>query len=1022
MKKLLLLLMFIPCGIYAQEMSGVVSDAMGPLPGVNVKVQGTNNGASTDFDGNYALKNLKKGDKIDFSYIGYKVFTVVYNGQKSQNVTLQEDAKQLDEVVLVGYGAVKKRDATGAVNTVSAKDFNKGPMVSADQLLVGKTPGVRITNDGGQPDSNPNIRIRGGSSLNSNNNPLIIIDGVPIDNVNNPAGISNPLTLVNPNDVESFTVLKDASATAIYGSRASNGVIIITTKKGTSGKPQFSFSTVTSIGVVSKPVDVMDGKEFTAFIQKYHPSYTNRLGVSSGELDANGNPLEDDPTTPQIEGRILYNTDWQKAIYRTSFSRDHNFSTRANLFGKVPFRASLGHSENEGLVQTSDLKRSTASIKLSPTLLDNHLKIDVNAKGILVKKNAIDEGGALGGAVVMDPTKPIYDSSSAFGGYYQSLNTNNSIDGQTNPVAILKQRTRPEETKKLLANIELDYNFPFFKDLRAVTNLGIEASSSKISERYVSNALQTYTIDNDATKAADLLGLPPVYIFNPGLNYSENQTITNKTLDAYLAYNKPLKGFVTRVDGQAGYSYQNFVTDGTKKIFRNNIDTGLRETQPNPLNPTNRYYNERNLQSFFGRGNFDLLDKYLFTFTLRADASSLFKKDRRWGYFPAVGFAWRMKDESFIKNIESISDLKLRLGWGITGQQDVTTAAGSYPYSALFVPGSATSTYFPGIGIYYAKPFNPNLTWEKTTTYNAGVDFDLFKNFISGGIDVYKRYTTDLLSTVSAPPGQALTNEFIANVGSMENKGFELNLNIKPVVKENISVTFNGNIAYNIGQITDLNNRNTNVDNGSGLPVGTGAKLAYNTVGQQPYSAWVFEQVYDANSKPIQGAFVDKNKDGVIDDADKSYVALRPNWTYGFGVNITYKKFDLSSSFRGQIGGKVYNGRKLQSGWINRAIPTNSNSLSNVLNTELDFTNVNGNTSLSDYFLENASFLRCQNITIGYTIDKVINGGNMKLYVSGNNLFLITKYSGQDPENFNAIDNNFYPRPRVFSFGVNLDF
>lgn len=948
------------------------------------------------------------------------MFTVVYNGQKSQNVTLQEDAKQLDEVVLVGYGAVKKRDATGAVNTVSAKDFNKGPMVSADQLLVGKSPGVRITNDGGQPDSNPNIRIRGGASLNANNNPLIIIDGIPIDNVN-PAGIANPLTLVNPNDVESFTVLKDASATAIYGSRASNGVIIITTKKGTSGKPQFNFSSVTSVGVVGKTLNVMDAKEYTSFIKKYHPGFTNLLGVPSGELGGDGMPLKDDPNTPEIEGRILYDTDWQKEIFRNAFSNDHNFSARANLFGKVPFRASLGHSKNEGLVNTSDLRRTTGSLKLTPTFFDNHLKVDVNAKGISSKKNAIDEGGALGGAVVMDPTKPVYGPPGVFGGYYQTLNTNNSIDGQTNPLAILNQRSRPEEVKKVLANVELDYKFHFFKDLRAVTNFGVEASSSKISERFVPNALQTYSLDNNATAALPA-GSPGVYVFNPGLSYSENQTITNKTMDAYLAYNKSLKGFVTRVDGQAGYSYQNFVTDGNKKIFRNNVDTGLREPTPNPLNPTNRYYNQRNLQSFFGRGNFDLVDKYLFTFTLRADASSLFKKENRWGYFPAAGFAWRLKDESFIKNIESVSDLKLRLGWGITGQQDVTGAAGSYPYSALFVPGSATSTYFPGIGIYYAKPFNPNLTWEKTTTYNAGLDFELFKNFISGGIDLYKRYTTDLLSTVSAPPGQALTNEFIANVGSMENKGFEVNLNIKPILKEDFSLTFNSNIAYNIGEITDLNNRNTNVDNGSALPVGTGAKLAYNTVGQQPYSAWVFEQVYDANSKPIQGAFVDKNNDGVINDQDRTYVALRPNWTYGFGLNVTYKKFDLSSSFRGQLGGKVYNGRKLQSGWINRAIPTNSNSLANVLNTDLDFTNVNGNTPLSDYFLEDASFLRCQNITIGYTVDKLVKGVNMKLYVSGSNLFLITNYSGQDPENFNAIDNNFYPRPRVYSFGVNLDF
>ncbi len=1018
-KKLLFLFLLLPFSVLAQStLTGTVADlATGqPIPGVNVNVQGAPGGSSTDFDGKFQLSNLKNGDKILVSFIGYKTSTVVFNGQKTISISLEEDTNQLKEVVVqVGYGTVKKKDATGAVTVLSANQLNKGPVGSADQLLVGRASGVRITTDGGMPDANPNIRIRGGSSLSGNNNPLIIIDGVPIDNTN-PAGISNPLTLINPNDIDSFTILKDASATAIYGSRASNGVIIVTTKKGVSGAPKFTFSSNITIGKVTDPVDMMSGTQFTSFMQKYHPDYTNLLGVpdGSGALD--------NPATPQIEGRKLYNTDWQDLIYRTSFSSDNNFSARANLFGKIPFRASVGYAKNEGVVRTNDLERYTGSIKLSPVLLDNHLKIDVNAKGISVKKNAIDADAVIGSALGMDPTKPAYadpnSPNNIFGGYYQLLNTNKSINGAQNPLAILNQRSRPEEVQKLLGNIELDYKMPFFEALRAVVNGGIEASKSKIRETYTDNSIQTYQLDNSAATT------PPTYVFNPGLHFAEDQTVTNKTLDAYFVYNKSLTGFVTRVDAQAGYSYQNFKTDGTKENYRYSTVNGLRELTPNPANnANNRYYNERNLQSFFGRANFDLVDKYLFTFTLRADGSSLFKEDKRWGYFPAAGVAWRMKDESFLKDSKTFKDLKLRLGYGITGQQDITGVAGSYPYSALFAPTGTSSTYIPGVNGYYAKPYNEDLTWEKTTTYNVGIDFDLFeKSIVTGSIDAYQKYTKDLLSVVSAAPGQALTNEFVANVGSMKNKGVEGNLNVKVINSDDFNLSLNGNIAYNIGEITDLNNRTTNVDNASNIPVGTGQKIAYNTVGQQPYSAWVFQQVYDSNNRPIENAFVDKNGDGSIDDNDRYYVALRPNWTYGLGLTASYKQFDLSTTFNGQIGGKVYNARKLQSGFIDKALPANSTSLTNVLNTEFDFQTINGNVPFSDYYLEDASFLRCQNITLGYNFDKAIKGATLRLYASANNVFIVTNYTGVDPENFNAIDNNFYPRSRTFSFGLNLDF
>ena len=676
----------LPFGILAQNtLKGVVLDGSSsqPLPGVNVLVQGTTNGVTTDFDGNFTLTNIKKGDRIVFSYIGFKDETITYENQNTITITLQEDQKELKDVVVIGYGTTTKKDATGSLQSITTKDFNKGAIVSADQLLTGKAPGVRITNNGGQPDSAPNIRIRGGASLNANSSPLIVIDGIPVDNTT-PAGVSNPLSLINPNDIESFTILKDASAAAIYGSRASNGVIIITTKKGSSGAPEFNYSSNVTIGKVGKKIDMMNGKQFTNFIQTYHPSLTNSLGI-----DDPSTAVIDDLSTPEVEGRILSNTDWQDAIYRTSISTDHNFSAKANLYGKIPFRASVGYTRNEGLVKTNDYERLSYSLKMTPKVFSDHLKIDANAKGIFTNKNAIDEGGALGGAINMDPTKPIRDNSSTnrFGGYYQDFvldgsgNPTNTISGQYNPVALLMQRTRPERAVRFLGNIEFDYKMHFLPELRAVVNLGLDASEAQIKERFSNNAMATYRVINSG---AD-------YVFNPGKNYEENQTMTNTTLDSYLVYTKSLNGFLTKFDIQGGYSYQNFKNDGNKEIYRYNETTGVREVLPNDNNPNNRYYNVLNLQSFFGRANFDLTNKYLLTLSLRADGSSLFREDKRWGYFPAAALAWKLKEEEFIKNINFINDVKVRLGVGKTGQQDITGNVGFYPSTPLFTIGSNNS-------------------------------------------------------------------------------------------------------------------------------------------------------------------------------------------------------------------------------------------------------------------------------------------------------------------------------------------
>lgn len=1029
--KLLFFMLLLPLSVFAQStLEGVVTDKVSkqPMPGVNVTVQGTQNGTQTDFDGKFKLVKIKAGDKINFSYIGYKPQTVTYNGLGDLNVAIEEESNQLQEVVVqVGYGATKKKDATGSVALITSKDFNKGAIVSADQLLAGKVAGVRITTNGGQPDADPNIRIRGGASLNASNSPLIIIDGVPIGDLN-PVGVKNPLSLVNPNDIESFSILKDASATAIYGVRASNGVILITTKKGTSGKPQFNYSSSISVGKLYRKLNVMNSSNFVRFIQQYYPSRTNVLGIDDPNTDA-----VDDLSTPQIEGRIISNTNWQDVITRTSISTDQSFSARANLYKKVPFRASLGYSRIQGIVKTNDLERFTYSLKLTPKFLNDDLKVDVNAKGVYTDKNAIDEGGVFGNASSMDPTKPVYGSSynNKFAGYYQAtrlLENRDVITGSTNPLALLQQRREPVRSIRFLGNVEFDYKLPFLRDLRAVVNLGIDASESSSRTVFADNAIATYQFN----KSADFAfrdDSTKNYLFNPGLDYKNRQTSTNKTMDAYLAYTKNLTGFISKVDAQAGYSYQNFVTDGNEYKFRYNIETGVREPniQYPKENPTGRYYSPLNLQAFFARANVDFLSKYLFTATLRADGSSLFREGKRWGYFPAVGLAWKIKEESFVKNVDFVHDLKLRLGWGQTGQANVPNKY--FPSRRLYTPGDINSQYLPNATTYTPIPFNPDLTWETTTTINAGLDFEFFKrSIVSGSFDVYQRKTTNLLAETPGAAGSSGGTLFLNNVGSIKGDGFELDLKVKMIENDNWAVNVSGNIGYSFYRIDKLDTP-APLQVG-GAPVGgTNIPLFYNTVGQQAYSAWVYQQIYDSNGNPIVGAYVDTNKDGVINNDDRVYRAIRPNWIYGFSTNFSYKNWDLSAVFRGQIGGQVYNADKARYGALQSAInPQDASYVSNVLNfydgsaNPLIESYALNNSSISDYLLEDATFLRCDNISLSYKFAKFTKNSTLRVSGSVNNVFILTKYSGQDPETFGAYESNFYPRPTTYTLGLGLDF
>ena len=988
-----------------QNIVGTVTDTNGnPLPAVSVVIQGTADGVSTDFDGQFSLQ-AQLGDSLVFSSLGFQTLVIEIN-TANIDITLIESTSELDEVVVIGYGSVSKKEATGAVAVLSDSDFNSGKIVSSDELLAGKVAGLVITNNGGNPDSAPNIRIRGGASLNASNNPLIVIDGVPLDIVS-PAGVSNPFTLINPNDIASFSVLKDASATSIYGSRASNGVILISTKKGQIGEPKYSLRTTQSLSVIPEGIDIMDGPQFTDFITTYHPTHVDKLGAT-------------------IDGQTKsYNTNWQDAIFRQGFSSTVNLSISGGEIS-MPWRVSLGHTYSEGLLKNNDYERLSSSFRLSPVFLDGNLNVDFNTKLFSVTKNSVDEGGALGNAISMDPTKPIYDESAdnRFAPYYQNTNIDGNqlkLDGQWNPVALLMQRSRPESVLKVLSNLEIDYNVPGIDGLSAIVNAGLEASSAYITEEYDNNSLATYRFDSSNND------VNTNYVFNPGKNYREDQNISNTTLDTYLSYDKTNLGAISSLSAQLGYSYQNFKNEGTKELYKYNDTTGKREELVDENNPTNRYFSELNLQSFFGRANIGLYENYLFTFSLRADASSLFTEENRWGYFPSAAFAWQLGDEDFISDVDFINDLKIRVGWGETGQQDITGVVGYYPSIPLFELGSATSQYLPGENLYSAKAFNPDLTWEKTTTINVGVDFSLFDdNRLQGSFDVFQRETSDLLATVPVAPGQALSSSFVKNVGDMESQGIEASLSLDVIRSQDANLNIFGNFAYIDREVKDLKGVER-VGAGGGLPVGTGVNIGYHAVGHQPYAAWVFRQLYDADGNPVYNAFADLNGDNQITNDDRYFRNFRPDFTFGFGMNLSYKKASLSTFFRGQYGGQVYNGLLLTSGYIDRARPNNTNSLTNVLDfnngaADPNFLDNAGNVKFSDYYLEDASFIRCESISLGYDFGTLVGGATLNASLNVNNAFLITKYSGRDPENFGGIDHNFYPRPQSYTLGINIDF
>ncbi|WP_423129951.1 SusC/RagA family TonB-linked outer membrane protein [Gaoshiqia sp. Z1-71] len=982
LKVLLMVLGLILASVsYAQvvSLSGRVTDQSTgePLPGVTVVVKGTTIGTITNFDGEYTLV-VDKEAIIQFSYIGYTTTEQRVGEVTRLDIALKVDIAQLEEVVVIGYGQVKKGDATGAVTSVSSADFNQGATSSPQDLIMGKVAGLRIQTEGGAPGSAAKIRIRGGSSMSASNDPLIVIDGMPIDN-RTIDGMSNVLSSINPNDIETFTVLKDASSTAIYGSRASNGVIIITTKEGSKSQDlKVQLDSKVTINEVTDYIDVLSASEYRALVNQ-------RAAVSSS-------------VNPALMGTA--NTDWQKEIFQNSAGHDHNLSV-SGAIKDVPFRASVGYTDQYGILRTSSMERKTGTFKITPSLFDNHLKITAGIKYMNID-NRFAEKGAIGSALRYDPTQSVFNKTGIYGGYTTWLMSDGSrnVNGTRNPVAQLQQRRDVSDVDRYILDAQLDYKLHFFPDLTATVKVGLDKSDSDGNVNTDPEAAWVRTASSGVARA-----------------YTQERK--NELFDFYLNYKKDLPEISSKVDVMAGYEWQHFWSNASAyevDRFNTVIEDSKDET-------------ENYLVSFFGRANYSFKDKYLLTGTLRYDGSSRFHKDNRWGFYPSTALGWRMTEEPFIKNLNTFSNLKLRLGYGITGQQELNS--GDYPYMGIYQLSDSRTQY--QLGNQYYTLIRPNgydqsLKWEKTTTYNIGLDFGFLDNRLTGTIDAYKRVTKDLLNTIPVPAGTNFTDRLLTNVGDLENTGIEFSLNAIPVSRKDLNWEVSFNLTRNINEVTKLTNYDDpsykGVETGGISGVGVGNNIQIHAVGHALNTFYVYEQVYDANGNPIEGLYVDRNKDGQITVDDKYYAdSPVPDVFMGFSSILNYKNFDFGFNARAAIGGQIYNnvivGARYQEMTVNEYL---TNMPSEIKKSKFETAQ-----QYSDYFLEDASWFKLDNVTLGYNFKKLLKEKagidlNLRLYSSVQNVFVITKYGGLDPEVDNGIDNDIYPRPRVYLFGLSVSF
>lgn len=957
------------------QVTGSVKNEKGePVDLASIKIIGTDKGTITDAKGNFTLAAPPHAQLL-ISHVGYDSLEVT--AQASLNIILISAANTLNDVVVIGYGTQRRRELTGSVATVTSKDFQQGTITTPEQLIAGKVAGVSVTSNGGSPGAGSVIRIRGGASLNASNDPLIVIDGVPLSG-NNIYGASNSLSLINPNDIESFTVLKDAAATAIYGSRASNGVIIVTTKKGVQGKPVFNFTTQVSAATLAKKMDVQSAADFR--------KYVDSLG---------GGTFDNVHTYKSLLGSA--NTDWQDEIFQTAISTDNNLSVSGSM-KNMPYRISAGYLNQQGLLKTDNLQRISAGISLSPRLLNNHLKIDINLKGAYNKSRFANQA-AISSAVYFDPTQPVH-AASPYGNYYEWASVDPGSGAVTlnklaprNPVALLELYHNNSDVKRSYGNVQFDYSFHFLPELHANLNLGYDIAKGEGK------------IDVPAFAAQNFL--------DGGQRNKYSNEINNKVAEFYLNYTKELKDIKSNINVTAGYGYyNNLSTNDNYPTFRANGDT-IPGTKP--LFALDKP--ENTLISYYGRLIYTFDNKYILAASLRTDGSSRFAPDTRWGTFPSVAFTWRLNCESFLVNSKTFSDLKLRLSYGVTGNQD---GIYNYPYQSIYsLSGNGSNVLFGNTYYSMGTPaaYDAGIKWEQTATYNAGIDYGFLNGRINGSLDFYFKKTKDLLNTIPIPAGSNFSSTILTNVGNVENKGVELAVNAGIIRNTRFTWDAGFNIAYNNSKITKLTA--TEDSTYPGTLTGNGV-IQINTVGYQPSSFYVYHQQYK-DGKPVEGVYVDVNGDGIINQNDLyRYKSPAPKFILGFSSQFTYGKWSLSTVLRANIGNYMYHGIATGSVKSNILNPLGylANSLNDIYNT--GFTN---GQAQSDYYIQNASFLKMDNLGLSYNFGKIINNKvGLRIMANCQNVFTITKYKGLDPEVFGGIDNTIYPRPRTFVLGASLQF
>ena len=986
--------------------SGTVTDQFGPVIGAAVVEQGTSNGTSTDMDGSYSLTVTGPSALVEISCIGYASQTFEAAAVPSE-VNLKEDTEYLDESVVIGYGTVKKDDMTGSVSAVKAEDLNRGAVVNTQDMLKGKVAGLLVTPGDGGPGSGSRIRIRGSASLNASNDPLIVIDGVPIAQGAGGA-MSNPLDLLNPNDIESFSILKDASAAAIYGSRASNGVILITTKKGKGSRPQVSYNGSLSVQEISSKVPVMSAEELMDFYSKTFPA-----GTPTGDRIA------------ELAGKSV--TDWQDLIFRTAFATEHNVSLYGNLKDRMPYRGSAAYSGQQGTLDESRYDRGTVDINLSPNFLDRHLTFDVSAKGVYSYSDYSDSG-AIGKAAFFNPTQDPYwrnadgsidyTTTNGFWNYGNGRGTGfspNTLVGPS-PLSMIYDNLSDAKSGRFIGRIAADYKVHGLEALRFNVSAGIDITETSTYNGVRPGSFQAYADTGNLRIGQHTKGsyLSRSQLFEAYADYTEKWGIHNLSL-------------------LAGYSWQN-------NYWANRNITYYNETNEIKLDPGEtvdsrylKYRHENYLVSFYGRVNYSIDSRYVFTFTARGDGSSKFAKPYRWGFFPSGAFAWNIAQEPFMKGVKAVSTLKLRLSAGMTGQQD---GIGDYVHLARYTMSNDPYRMYnmgsPSGYIHLLTPqaYDPTIKWETTVTYNVGLDYGFFNDRLSGSVDAYIRDTKDLLNSVQVPMGSNFGNKLMTNIGSIRNKGLEFSVNAIPVQKPDFSLQVGFNGTFQNTEFTKLNpteDRNYYIETG-GISKGTGGYLCRQMVGYAPYTYYTYQQKYDADGKPLQNEFVDRDGDGTITDNDRYMTgkSASPKFYYGLNLKLTYKDWDFGINGHGAAGTWVFN--DFASANSTASLDLNSGALPNQarLVKTTGFTAPNsGRQWYSDYFLENASFFRLDDINLGYTFRGVGKWeSDIRLAVGMQNVFILTGYSGMDPEviSENGIDNTIWPRPRTWSLRVNIGF